>query len=71
MKFTLHLPERPFYAIKNGDKKVECRVPKIYRSKYHKMKSGDLIDFLLETGIEKLHTKIVLSIITTIFARCS
>lgn len=59
MKFTLHLPERPFNAIKNGTKKIEGRVPKTNNSKYHKMRSGDMIDFQLEPGKEILHTKIV------------
>lgn len=59
MKYTMHLPERPFYAIKNGTKKVEGRVPKSKRSRYFKIKSGDTIVFLLETGKERVQTQVL------------
>lgn len=58
MKYLLHLPERPFRAIKNGTKKVEGRV---YRNttKYHDMKAGDVIEFVSEDTKEKMDVDVL------------
>lgn len=58
MKWKMHLPERPFRAIKNGTKKVEGRVSSSANDRYSKIKSGDEIVFELEPGSESLNTKV-------------
>jgi ASC-1-like (ASCH) protein len=57
--FTLHLPERPFRAIKKGLKKIEGRSPDSKDNKYEKMKPGDILIFEHEETGEKLETKIL------------
>ena len=50
----LHLPERPFRAIKKGTKKVEARAEDVSQ-----MKSGDILVFEHETTGELLETTIL------------
>lgn len=58
MKWKMHLPERPFRAIKNRSKKVEGRVSSSANDRYSKIKSGDEIVFELEPGNETLSVKV-------------
>lgn len=58
MKWKMHLPERPFRAIKNGTKKIEGRVSSSASDRYSKIKSGDEIIFELEPGTETVNVKV-------------
>jgi len=58
MKYTLHLPSRPFYAIKNGTKKAEGRVTTKKSDKFHLMKRGEKILFKNEDNGEEMITRI-------------
>lgn len=58
MKWKMHLPERPFRAIKNGTKKVEGRVSSSANDRYSKIKAGDEIVFELEPGTEIIDVKV-------------
>lgn len=57
--FKLHLPERPFIAIKNETKKVEGRAPNSKNNIYEKMNSGDFLIFEHEETGEELKTEIL------------
>jgi len=58
MYYLLHLPERPWRAIKKGTKKVEGRVFR-HTTPYHKMKSGDIIAFVNENTEEKMDVNVL------------
>jgi ASC-1-like (ASCH) protein len=57
MNYVLHIPDRPWQAIKNGTKKVEGRVYR-HTTPYQDMKAGDTITFINEGSQEKLITLI-------------
>lgn len=54
----LGLPSRPFYAIKNGTKKVEGRVPTEEPKVYKDLKAGNIIHFTNEDNGEKMDVKV-------------
>lgn len=58
MKYFMHLPERPFLAIKNCTKKVEGRVSKTKNDRYSKIKAGDTIAFEQEPSGELLEVTV-------------
>ena len=58
MHYLLHLPERPWRAIKNGTKKVEGRVYR-HTTKYHEMNTGDTILFINEANGEKMNVDVL------------
>ncbi len=53
MHYLLHLPKRPWRAIKKGTKKVEGRVFR-HTTPYHEMKAGVTITFINEDNEEKM-----------------
>ena len=58
MHYLLHLPERPWRAIKNGTKKVEGRVYR-HTTKYHEMNTGDTILFINEDNGEEMNVDVL------------
>jgi ASC-1-like (ASCH) protein len=61
MEYFLDLNPRPFEAIKNGTKKIECRVPTEHNKSvpFAKLKAGDIIIFTNNLNNEIMKTKIL------------
>lgn len=56
MEHKMNLQDWPFYAIKNGTKKIEMR---LYDEKRQKIKVGDIIVFANQQKTETICTKVV------------